>query len=74
MMSSSYSSCSIGIRGGVARGAASEGDDPSRRRKPSLDLAARVSTLHPFAVEGRGGVVGPWLPTDATSETSPELP
>ncbi len=34
MMTSGYSSCSIGIRGGVACGAASEGSDPIRRRSP----------------------------------------
>src|SRR5579863_3112922 len=75
MMSSSYSSCSIGILGGVAWGAASEGNDPSRRRKPLTSSAARVSALRPFAVEGGCGLAGPVpLPTDATSDTTPELP
>ena len=72
-MASSYSSWSIGIRGGVAWGAASEGNDPSRRRKPLTWSAARASALLPVAVGG-WGLAGPALPTDATSDTTPELP
>jgi len=55
MMTSGYSSCSIGIRGGVAWGAASEGNDLSRRRKPFIWSEVRVIALFPFVAFGGCG-------------------
>ena len=58
----------------MACGAASEGSEPSRRRKPLTRSAARVIALFPFAMVGGCGRPAPALPTNATSNTTPVLP